>query len=337
MAKRLKKALPATWRTISERRFSLPEYLAPEYVQQDLDQEEMFTRLIWQRTGLSGFHSSAIPSEDYKAMVGNVVPISRWVRCGTPVYFLERAMGDAFLRTRLLTDLDAQDLHWRFPAFKLYLPSGLVRIQGTQDSVWTVLISLVRGSDCGELLLPMALEREFERFFRKQGADAYYQALRQQWRDDHIRMIYTHGPARDSRETNAKILHCGLDEFALADISGKVNINTDLPEAYVDVFSKVHHLALMTLLYWNQAPEERVVSPSEAGVVSNAKHSVRSGLWEPRWVGEKSVFTNQSKEELAPKGGHHRAHWVCGHLKRQAYGPGFSARKIIWVMPYETS
>jgi hypothetical protein len=144
-----RKQLPNLWQAVAGRRFSLPTDLVEDYVRQDSDQESAFMRMVnyrymliqkivdvrdnifsmnrWLKTG--ALIQNIVDVRD------NIFSISRWLKYGAQVYFLEREMGEAFLNTTLLTDLRATDLFWRFPAFKICLPKGLIPIEGTDKSL----------------------------------------------------------------------------------------------------------------------------------------------------------------------------------------------------------
>lgn len=122
----LKNELPAMWQSIAGHRASLPTDLVEEYVRQDLDQEHMFLRLLSYRCEFLKTKGAMVDGDPHF-----ILPISRWLKYDAPSYFSERQMGEAFLNTTILPDLRAADLAWRFPTFKIYVPQGLLPIEGT--------------------------------------------------------------------------------------------------------------------------------------------------------------------------------------------------------------
>lgn len=61
-------------------------------------------------------------------------------------------------------------------------------------------------------------------------------------------------------------------------------------------------------------------------------------FWHPNFVGSEFRIRKEklpSTDDVTVRGTN-RAHWVCGHIKKQPYGPNFSLRKTIWIEPYLT-
>jgi hypothetical protein len=103
----LKKRSPTIWRAIADRRYSLADKVVPEYTQQQPDQEESFmhlwaTRRAWM---LEKKQCDAITQAEYLA-------VSQWLKYGAQVYFLERDMGEARVRTpHLARSLNLRGCH----------------------------------------------------------------------------------------------------------------------------------------------------------------------------------------------------------------------------------
>jgi hypothetical protein len=254
-------------------------------------------------------------------------------------------MGEAFLNTVLLPDLKASDLFWRFPAFKIYLPEGLIPIEGTSDCIWFILVTRLTPNDNGRLFVPADLETEFQQYIAKVHTGLEYSSFRQLGlREELLTLSISHYSSRNGFNTDSMSMQYRLDGRSLAQICATINetLVRDFSEAELwrpDPLLKAFHLAVMTLFYWGTTPEEKAFPPRQLRPIRFGP-IFRSGLFEPRWVGEKTVFKNRPKPlKKRPDGTprrHYIGHWVCGHQKRQAYGPGLSLRKLIWIMPYKT-
>jgi hypothetical protein len=189
------------------------------------------------------------------------------------------------------------------------------------------------------------LETEFQRFAERCIPTADYKPFIQQGpTEEFIMLLLTYHTDRDvGSDAQVMSLKLALNDTTLAQISSDINQGCESGQTanqrYRDPMLKAYHLVIRTLFYWSTTPEEKAFPARQLRPIRFGPH-FRSGLYSPRWVGEKTVFKNRPKPvKKRPDGSprrHYVAHWVCGHQKRQAYGPGFSLRKLIYIMPYKT-
>ena len=52
------------------------------------------------------------------------------IKHGRPQLWLERELGEALIRAQVPEDMTAEDIHWRWPGFRVHLPKGLLRLKG---------------------------------------------------------------------------------------------------------------------------------------------------------------------------------------------------------------
>jgi hypothetical protein len=226
---------------------------------------------------------------------------------GVPTYYIAPELAEAALRTDLAPELQLADIHWPFPGIVLMLPCGCLRHPLEGDAPF---IGLCRMPDpaipatiafaptiTSVTMLPEA--RCCPMYHTTQNVNDLSYARSHD--------IFSDGSFAEATDADR--------EFSLS--LWKLGL------VLVSIMSARPDLVELGRLLKRVKAKERGEPPRES--------------WTPSIVGR--VFA----PALAPSGnglaGHHtahRPHWVRGHVKSQAHGPGHSLRKIIWLQPYRT-
>src|SRR5271166_5813468 len=123
--KKVDKLFPVLWKAVFSKRYILPSYRQPDYVKQEACDYLLLDSFF-------GYLSAEIPIKDHVSAhtMNNFVQSLHYDR---PTFYLERELGEPLLRTKLPLDYYAGDINWRWPAFRVYLPTNLLTI--TRDGL----------------------------------------------------------------------------------------------------------------------------------------------------------------------------------------------------------
>ena len=126
--KGIAKYCPISYRKFFGRKYLLPHYREGDYYSLDFQNLVDFDRCL-------AFAMNPEGTDDViRCSVANTLAALEYNR---PTLYLERELGEALLRTAILSDISTGDINWRWPAFKIVLPKGLISIEreGTPRSL----------------------------------------------------------------------------------------------------------------------------------------------------------------------------------------------------------
>lgn len=323
---------PATNRLMLGRRFALPNYRAPDYYPQDSLNKRTLANLLLP-TLPDGF--SCLDD----VMRGCVANTFLAASHGRPVLFLERELGEALLGSRLPEDLSTTDIRPLWPGFRIMLPRRLLTIErdGEVASLMFIDFGFLRANvDC---VLPREIAVELDLLsylrFGESATNCKLSRLSFTYPEDTISI---NGLLDGADGATAYGITKPWPIGKLGDVSAfRGSLRTDWPtDAADDSFLfRLENLALNLLILLSQVPLEYQPEVIERREKREGKRVIPA-LLRARWVGDHLVRARTAGAvhgELAT-GRHVSGHWKRAHWKRQPCGPGFSQRKLIWILPY---
>jgi hypothetical protein len=350
-ARERQKFCPQLDRAIYAKKYILPTYRQADYHPQDVA-NKMFASAI------------LIPmqTDDYDGVANAAICNAlQALKVNRPTLYLERELGEAFMRTQLPGDMIAEDVHWRWPGMRIFIPKGLLTLaaedtQVSHDMMFLDVCDLPVGT---ELTVPQPYADEILALAREYGWPNPGRALGFSTTPYAQRALMISGNLDGSPDgvltleqmnQGDYMLYAVVKPFDSAVRLGQIrridhNVDKQLSSPYEssdtdDRFcEKILHLALNILLFLGSMPAEYQPETVLRKPRLEGSHAL-PGLYAARFVGRSQLRPDRAKSahraDSALPGRHLAAHWRCGHWKRQAFGPGRAERKYIWLQPYQT-
>lgn len=339
------KNCPLSYDRICGRKFYVPNYRQADYYNQDLINELWIDYLLAYGAGLYGF----------KDEVNNTAfaSFSQLLAHNKPVYFLERELGEAFVRTKLPLDMLLEDINWKHEAFRVMLPKGLLTIEREGEPKSIMYLDICRVPKDEHLMVPKELRGELNRMalqtvLSSNGPYPHpFDTLAGGYTFDGF-IIVGHLDHRELSETGyviyASIKPWGdLQLQKLFDITDRLNVAATVVRDNLDdlLLAQMEHLTLTILLYLSAVPFEYEPTRILRKKQLTGKHAI-SELVEAKFVGASQIraqFIERPKTSSSPglpTGRTIPAHAVAGHWRRIPYGSKHSLRKLAWIHPYLT-
>jgi hypothetical protein len=320
--KTLDKDFPELWKHVLAKRYILPQYRQQDYVSQEACDYLLLDSFF-------GYLRGVLDLKDHVlAHVMNNFIAS--LSCGRPIYFLERELGVPLLRTKLPMDYRGTDIKWRWPAFRVYLPKGLLIIdrEGPSSIMFLDICHVDKGMGKG---IPKPINQELRdaRLWGKVPIlDSDFEGMS-------VSMFLDF----DSPESCiAYAASSRLEEQSIKDILEQTHfvLESGVPSDKLDAEfqNRALSLSINLLLYLSSIPLEyepqALRKPSLDG-----KHRI-TGLYPAKFVGASKLRPLQKSGPSIPTGAHLTSHYRAGHWKRQVHGHGRAERKLIWIGLYGT-
>lgn len=345
LLKLVAKQAPLTHRMFFGRRYILPNYRQSDYTPQHFENWIAFDRLCTYAAGAAPQHD-----EPWKICLGNMVASLSYNR---PTLFLEKELGEALNRTDILENLQTGDIRWRWPAFRVYLPKGLVPIHreaDTDEPRWATYFDVTEiiGSEKG-ISCPLPIAREIDAFVANNIKQAFGRNLHIMQRANFL--FKEHGVSvgtalnRSDHPDIVQTIYAQLKPWGLISITKYIDITEDLKggfrqdEADRHFLKRLEHLVLNVMLFMSSQPEDyeplqvlRSASPNP--------NKPQGELVKAHFVGDtyaRAVAASPKPHLVQPTGRHLAAHWVSGHWRRVVHGPGRIGRRLQWIQPYQTT
>lgn len=342
LIKLVAKSAPLTYNLLFGRRYIPPANRQNEYCSLEKDDWMSFERLF--------------AYADLKwDMTDEVANIALWNLCASlnysrPTLFLERELGEALLRTEILGDLSCEDIHWRWPAFRVVLPRYLISIERASQTLCLTHFEVCYSPLGKPFECPRNIAREIDQFtadFRERQNYHCLERGRFSYKDREDGVGFS---AALDRPDNDRV-HQTI--YGLAKPWGPIklgesravtgDLHSPLPQDDADrlLLRRLEHLILNVLLYLSAVPDDGVVGSSQFRDKVLRKQNLRElkpALLEARFVGHQQfrpAITPIAKTS-DPTGRTMAAHWVCGAWRRVPYGPKSSLRRLTWIKPYAT-
>jgi hypothetical protein len=332
---------PQTWKIIAGKRYILPQYRTPDYWNQELCDGVM-------ALFLSAYFGCEFGEKPNSVLNACYMNYALAILENRPVYYLEKELGEALMRTQLPKDLSADDLHWRRRQMRIMLPSGLLSIErdGLTQSLMYLDIGKMKASQ--QLFLTPVSEEEMNVYARlrriAEGKPLHSYNVRPIFEREGIVISGQLNPPPDTFGLDYGLmrpLDSGLSIGELIQIGGAYE--TESPcDADDDLFlARMQHLAFNILIFMGSVPmeyDQEKLEQIRKMRVENER--VIPGLFNAKFVGRSQYRPSHRPQYVRPAtstGRHMAQHWVAGHWKRQAYGAHRAQRKLIWLQPYETA
>jgi len=325
------------------KRYILPNYRQPDYYPQKIA-DNMFASALF------------VPMQTYEmddvmnaALIGAIAAIKH----GRPQLWLERELGEAFMRAELPEDMVAEDIQWRWGGFRVHLPKKLLHISDDQvggHDLMFIDISYVPAKKRFGLPPLYAAEAEALGIEYNWDEPSRARTIETRYYDNSALVISgnLNGSGNGSFSTieNAKLgdfmVYAVIKPFDEAIRLGQLRAvsHESLFSPYENTpddnrfCERILHLGIQILLYLGSIPleyqtKERVIRKPK----TEGKHTV-PGLYAAKFVGA-SQLRPESKPDLpsvaAGTGRVVAAHCRAGHWTRQPYGPKRGLRKLIWI------
>lgn len=333
--KGIAKYCPWSYRKFFGRKYLLPRYREGDYFPLDFQHLVSFDRVL--------------------AFAVNPEAMDDVMRCGMattlaalgydrPTLYLERELGEALLRTQVLENIASGDINWRWPAFKIVLPKGLLSVEREDGPRSLTHFDVCHIGSGTSIIAPRELAEETRKFI---GTFLPHQHVHDITRFEFLYKepglcIATALDRPDSAEY-------GQTAYGMVKPWGAIRLgdyravagDLSTPFAQDDIdrglLKRLEHIVLNVLLFLSATPLEYAPHHIIRKPRLEGKHLV-PGLLAARFVGQSQLRPEHgpAKTVSAPTGRHVAGHWVCGAWRRVAYGPKLGLRRLQWIEPYRT-
>jgi hypothetical protein len=333
--KGIEKHCPLSYRKFFGKKYILPKYRQDHYFSLDFQNLASFDRVI-------NFALNPEGTDDViRCNLSNTFAALEYNR---PTLFLERELGEMLLRTPILGDITTGDINWRWPAFRIVLPKGLVSLERGDGPHSLTHYDVCHIGPGSPILVPSEIAREVEKFVK---------ALLPWTRvHDMTRFEFKYkdpGLCISSALDRAERADMGQTTYGLVKPWGTLrlgdyqaihgDLKTPFPQDDADrgLLNRLEHIVINVLLFLSATPLEYAPETVLRKPRTEGSHII-PGLVTARFVGQSQVrpLRVEGKAPPVPTGRTLPGHWVCGAWKRVAYGPRNSLRRLQWIQPYKT-
>ena len=332
------KHCPKLWQAISSKRYLLPKYRQSDYFSQE------------QLDALLGFFLASYSSDSYgqepDAIIRSMYTVGAMaIQEGRPIYFLERELGEALLRTQLPLDLSTDDIKWPRRQFRVMLPRELIALERNGEKRSAMYLDIARAKAAEWIELPRDMAREIRLFGILAGFVLNLSAHIPIPVFDRSGMVAGTQLSPDSEGLPGEN-YCAIRPFEglkLGEIKTGYSVHFDsgsvMDESDDAFLARIEHLALNILLFMSSVPLEYEVTPTGAiRKVQVVNDRVIPGLFPAKFVGQSQYRPSKTTTLHAVRhtGRTLPGHWKAGAWRRQHFGPGSKETKLIWIEPYAT-
>jgi hypothetical protein len=331
------KHCPKLWQAISSKRYLLPKYRQGDYFSQ-----EYLDALLG--IFLATYHHNSY-GEQPDAIIRSMYTVATMaMQEGRPIYFLERELGEALLRTTLPMDLCTDDIHWRRRQFRVMLPRELIALERNGETRSPMYLDIGRAKKAEWLKLPQELEREMRLYGIMTGAIRDLDAPLPVPLFERSGIVISCQLSSDSNgcpgENYSTIRP--FEGLKLSEIKTGYDQHFDTgsvcDETDDALLARMEHLGLNILLFMSSVPLE--YDPEPTGAIRKLQivnDRVIPGLFPAKFVGQSQYRPAKTTTLHATHhtGRHLAQHWKAGHWKQQPVGPRWSQRRLQWIEPYQ--
>lgn len=337
--KAIAKLCPVSYAKFFGRKYILPRYREPDYHSLDFQNLVTFDRLL---------HFALAPETMDDVMRCGLATTFAALEYNRPVLYLERELGEALLRTQILADVSSGDIKWRWPAFKIVLPKGLLSIErlgeGDPQSLTHFDLCQVGPPPEAGISPDPIIAREVENFLHKFLPEArLYDMTRFDILYKAPGLCISSALDRPDEEFFGQTAYGMVKpwgEIHLGDYQAVTgDLSTPFPQDDADrgLLNRLEHLVLNVLLFLSATPLEYTPETVLRKPRTEGSRLI-PGLLAARFVGQSQLrpVRTEGKAPSAPSGRTVAGHWVCGAWRRVPYGPKSSLRRLQWILPYQT-
>lgn len=330
---------PVLYRHIFGKKYLLPQYRIPDYHRAEACDYLMLDSFF-------GFLEGHFPEEDHVSThcMSNYI---EQLNYGKPTFWLEKELGFPLLKTKLPLDFYAEEINWRWPAFRVYLPKGLLcmtkAFEGKPVTSHVMFLDICHVQKHSVLHLPKGVDEELTKVF---GPPVKYTIpLRVSNYEGLCISAFFDFDAPES--AIAYTVNTPLEEKTIqALIQELMDEKAEIPSPYkldetdIDFNNRMTAFTINILMYLSALPLE--YDPAHDKALRQPKVEGRRlvpGLYHARFIGQSQIRPKQS--ELAHANstgtGHpQEAQWRCGHWRKVWFGPGKTQWRRQWIGLYHT-
>jgi hypothetical protein len=330
---------PLAYEQFFGRKYMLPNYRQSDYGRQEFEQLVAFDRCLQFAGGV--FNPS---DEVQRAAIANSLASLNYKR---PTLFLERELGEAFLRAELPENFTTGEIKWRWNAFKVWLPLGLLSIERGDGIRSLTHFDISQMGPNNPIRCPKDIAIELDRFASKLIGTPNTRRLEKSdfmYERDGVCISAPLDKPEHSKITQTLYgltKPWGAVKFGqYRAIKGSLMSPISKDESDDKLIARLEYLILQVMLYLGAYPIEytsqRMIRP-----MKREGKNVIPGLFDAHFVGQSQLRAYRPSEPTAkmvskPTGKHVAAHWVAGHWKRVTFGKGGAERRLQWIMTYTT-
>lgn len=330
---------PLMFKAFFGKKYLLPKYREADYINLEIENYFSFDRCLQ-------FKLNQLNNRDDVSLIA-VANNFAALNYGRPTLFLERELAEVLLRTDLLYDLQTDDIQWRWPAFKVVLPLNLISVERGDQIHSLTHFDICRVEPDKGIRCPKEIANEIDRFLAiKSPASAFLPStINFDFRYEESGISIATALDKPDDPRLSQTIYALTKPWGQLRVSDYLAVSGDLrcPLRQDDkdkaLLNRLEHLVLNVLLFLSATPLEYQAEQVLRHPRQNGKHNV-PGLVAARFVGQVAIRPIRQTEGLkstVPTGRHTAAHWVSGYWKRQPYGSGNQQRKLVWIMPYQTT
>jgi hypothetical protein len=332
--KKLQKQIPVLWKTVMGKRYILPHHRQRDYFSQEIcDYSVLDSCRAWTQ-GAVAEHIDEVLHTQYAGMVMEML-------YGRPTYFLEREISKALMETKLPDDFMIEDIRWVFPAFRVYLPKGLLTIhrQGVDQSM--MYLDLLKVDKDVSYEFSPAIKEEL----RLLGG-WYFVPFKNNYDGMGVSGNLDFDGSEAGMGYAATAPLNGITIKKLLDYQGTRQLESALRSDEVDqiFINQMQVLGVNILMFLSSYPIE--AEKLEDAKRMDKQMMIRppkmegdrliSGLYKAKFIGD-SYFRDRPRPTPAGTAGYHVAeHWTKGHWRRVAHGPKMGQRRLQWIGMYKS-
>lgn len=332
-SKWIQKHAPLCWDLFFGKRYILPRERQADYARQDFINFMEWSTLI------------ALPFQSYRDDIMNACfcNTAGGLYHGRPTLFLEKELGAMLIHSKLPEDMMAHDIRWKWPAFRIYLPKGLIALG---DGHWLTFMDIGLLTENEGRGVPKKYADELDHICKETGSNTpgiSFNNFRFYYPDRAITLSgilnCVDGQTQNDLTTYAMVKP--FKDYTVREIKAMtehLKSAWECDEADDNVTKKMEHLAIQTLLFLSAFPEG--YQPEHVLRKPTTKGQRRlPGLLAARFVGKSQIRPDRAGQHnvaSAPTGRTNAAHWVAGFWRRQPCGPGMQERRLLWIRPYPT-
>jgi hypothetical protein len=328
---------PKLFNAIHGRKFLLPSYRQPDYAPQDILNQWFSEQLHCAALGLFGYGDD-VSNSQWACMVSAL-------GCGRPILFLERELGEALLRTKMLLGMQTSDIRWRWPSVRVYLPQGLLAIvrEGQPRSALYIDIAHV---PIEGVYMPKVYADEIEANISKSpyAASPTRRSLHKlsfKMDDAYIATALAIDYSELGLGPTLYAFTAPWTNHTLGQITSyEHNMHTALVcDVADDAFLDRMKLLTLNILTFISSVKLTYTSDIVRRARMEGKH-LKPELAKAVFVGQsqiRSEYTNK-RPPGQPTGRSIAGHWVMGHWRRRRAADGWDQdTNLIWIQPYQTT
>jgi hypothetical protein len=333
--KSLQKKIPGLWRAIMNRRYLIPQYRQPDYFSQEacdymlLDFIAEFTQKFFNRG-----HDEVLNTQ--------WVALLRALEFDRPTFYLEKELAPKIAAGKLPLDLEVDMIQWTFPSIRVYLPKGFLTVKRDGQDCSLMFLDIVKVEKDVKYHLPLDFAEELLDQFGDFKALPMHNKTTGFGVTGNLDFDCPEGPiayaatSPINQTTIARLMDINHYQKLEASLTSD-QLDNDLTTNMLTIALRI----LMIMSSYEIVPDPESDEPEE--IIRKPRmegERLIPGLYNAKFIGQQITKLTESGARarglVIPTGIHMSSHWVCGHPKRQVYGPERSLRKLIWVQPYHT-